>query len=444
MIFTRLFIAIGAVGAGLIACGALDRAFLWMGLGIDATLLAAALLDLLACPSPPEIEVSRECGEKLSLGAENAVIVKVRNRARRPAVLRIRDEIPFGFSADRRELDARISPNDRAELTYHITPHERGDHAFGDIYLRSRGPYGLVIRQAGIPARENIRVYPNLIETAKYDLMVRRGRLLHLGVRPAALLGVGTEFESLRDYQPDDEYRRIDWKASARRGRLISRVHQVERSQNIMIVLDAGRTMCVRTGFEETSERLTKLDCAVNAALMLAYVASTSTEDRVGMLTFADRVTAYLPPRKGKAQLFTILQALYNLGATTVESDYDAALRYFVRRGGRKRSLIVVFTDLLDVESSRGLTSYLSALSSTHLCLCVTVSDPAMTAAVKAVPTNAEQVYQQAIARKVLEERAQVKAALMSKGIPVVDAAPSQLSHVLVRKYFELKLHARL
>jgi uncharacterized protein (DUF58 family) len=186
------------------------------------------------------------------------------------------------------------------------------------------------------------------------------------------------------------------------------------------------------------------LDHALNAALMLAYVASSSSGDRVGLLTFADRVLGYLPPRKGKTQIFAVLQALYNLGTTTVESDYAAALRHLVHRGGRKRSLIVVFTDILDLESSRGLISHLSAISSTHLCLCVAISDPALRAAADSEPKNAEQVYQQAIARNILEERAQVKAALMSKGITVVDVPPSRLSPAVVNGYLRLKSLARL
>ena len=445
MIFTRLFIVIGVFGAACIACAAVSRAFLWVGLGIDAALLVAALLDYLACPMPPSIEVTRECEEKLSLGAENVVTIRIRNRAPHTALLSVRDEVPFGFGTDRERLDVRLEPNppQRTDLSYHVFPHERGDHEFGDIYVRSRGPYGLIVRQSRIPARRGVRVYPNLIETAKYNLLMRRGRRLHLGVRPVALMGVGTEFESLRDYQPDDEYRQIDWKATARRGHIVSRAYQAERSQNIIIALDTGRTMCVQTGSEAEGGRMAKLDYAVNSALMLAYAAATGTDDRIGLLTFADRVTGYIPPRKGKAQLFAILQALYNLGMTTLESDYAAALRHLAVHW-RKRSLIVLFTDLLDVESSAGLISHLAALASTHLCLCVIVGDPEVKAASETVPQNPEQVYQQTVARQITEEREKAKAVLSSRGVTVIDAPPGQLSPAVVNKYLELKYRARL
>jgi len=443
MIFTTRFIAIAVFGALLIVCATANRGFLWLGLAVDAALLVLALLDYLACPMPPDVEVTREREDKLSLGVENAVVLKIRSRAARPASLRIRDEIPVGFTADHQEMDLRVEPNDRAELRYHVLPHERGDHSFGDIYVRSRGPYGLVVRQAGIPARQDVRVYPNLLETAKYELLLRRGRLMHLGLRPALRLGLGTEFESLREYLPDDEYRQIDWKATARRGSLVSRAYQSERSQNIVIALDVGRTMCMGTGPESDGRRMTKLDYAINAALMLAYVAGSSTGDRLGLLTFADRVTGYLPPRKGKGQLFAVLQTLYNLGTTTVESDYGAALRHLAARW-RKRSLIVVFTDVLDVESSRGLITHLAALSPTHLCLCVLVRDPATAEAAEAVPQSAGDVYRQAVARQVTHERDQAKAALASHGVVVIDALPTQLSPAVVNKYLQLKSAARL
>ena len=187
-------------------------------------------------------------------------------------------------------------PDSRHAAAYHLRPTQRGDYEFGDIYLRVRGRLGMVHRLVRVPAARQVKVYPNMRETARFDLLARRGRLQQAGIRKARLQGAGREFESLREYQPDDELRRIDWKATARRGELISRQYEVERSQNVMLVLDVGRTMLAEV------DGIQKLDYAINAALMLAYVA-TQSDDKVGLLVFADTVQTYLAaqerPRAG-------------------------------------------------------------------------------------------------------------------------------------------------
>src|SRR5262249_39105043 len=156
--------------------------------------------------------------------------------------------------------ELRLGPGGRATVEYHLRPTKRGDFKFGDMWLRVTGRLGLVTKQWRSPAQEIIKVYPNLIETAKFNLMAKRGRLQHIGIRAARLIGAGREFESLRDYQIDDDYRRIDWKATARKGKLISRQYEVERSQNIILVLDVGRTMLAEI------DGIAKMDYAVNAA----------------------------------------------------------------------------------------------------------------------------------------------------------------------------------
>ncbi|HLK60530.1 MAG TPA: DUF58 domain-containing protein, partial [Chthonomonadaceae bacterium] len=337
------------------------------------------------------------------------------------------DDIPFEF---------RVGKGARQAVVYHLTPQARGDYRFGDIYLRIRGRLGMVHRLTRIPAPAEVKVYPNVQEAAKFDMMARKGRLQQIGIRKARLQGAGREFESLRDYLPDDEMRRIDWKATARRGKLVARQYEVEKSQTIMLVLDVGRTMLAEI------DGIQKLDYAINAALLLAYVASLA-DDQVGLLVFADTVQSYLPPRKGRSQVYAILERLYNAQASLAEPDYREALAYLQARW-RKRSLMVCFTDLWDPESSRQTILELSALQPRHLVAAVTLLDSKVLQAANQEAELAETVYQKAVAMQVLEDRQRANAALSQRGVLVVDSPADKLSAELVNRYLEVKARMML
>jgi uncharacterized protein (DUF58 family) len=256
------------------------------------------------------------------------------------------------------------------------------------------------------------------------------------GVRRTRIRGGGREFASLRDYTPDDELRVVDWKATARRGKLIARTFEAERSQDILLLIDLGRLM--RQEIAHTQ----KLDHVVNSALMLAHVVAQA-DDRVGLLTFADEARAWLPPRKGRAQTNDILQALYSARAEIVESDYRAAFRFLSARW-RKRSLVVIFTDLSDPESSGMLLAEIAQLGRTHLVVCVLVSDPLVGERARQMPRDASQVYEKAVAEEVLSDRSSALALLQKRGVLVVDAEPSELSAELVARYLMVKNRALL
>lgn len=436
VIITTRFAALLVLAVVPFGLSGIVPAALWIGVIYLCGVLVAGLADRMAAPDSRAVEVERQHEDKLSLGTGNAVTLRIRNRTRSAIDLAVRDEPPYLFTVQGNMAAFRLGPRAAREITYHVTPHARGDYDFGDIFIRVEGPLGLAVRQHRLPASRPVKVYPNLLDLRRYDLLLRRGRVLEAGMRRIRLYGRGTEFESLRDYVPDDEFRQVDWKASARRGRMMSRQYQVERSQNIVILLDAGRTMCVRI------EDMTRLDYAINAALMLAYVAA-SGDDKVGLLTFSQKVDAFLPPAKGRGQALAIMQALYNVPLTTEESDYAGAFLYLARRW-RKRSLMVVFSDLLDPESSRQLILNLQTLASTHLCMCVAISDSKVLDAARAVPDDASQVYEKAAATEVLYERQQAIAALAKAGVIVVDSEPGTLSPAVVNEYLRVKARVRL
>ncbi|MGO8672192.1 MAG: DUF58 domain-containing protein [Capsulimonadaceae bacterium] len=402
--------------------------------GYDIVLVVLAIVDLFSVPPLGRIlSVERRVDEKLSLGAANPVHVDVRSLMRVPLVVVVRDEPPYQFDVDvDTERRLTVPPLNRpVSFTYHVTPPAKGDFVFGDIFVRYAGFLGLVERLGKVGANRAVKVYPNLLETQKYEMLARRGRLMQVGIRAAKFRGGGAEFESLRDYVPGDEYKKIDWSATARRGKLITRQYEAERSQNIILLLDTGRTML------QPVQKMAKLDYVVNTALMLAYVAASS-DDKVGLMAFDAEVRAFLPPAKSKAQVYRILESLYNLEARLVETDYPEAFRHLATRW-RRRSLIVLFSDLVDPDSSAQILDAVPMLEERHRVVCVTVSDPNILAAARKMPEATPEVYAKAVAMQVLQERKQAINALKRRGVWTIDSPPEDLSADLINHYMDLK-----
>ncbi len=425
----------------LLALGALPLLFVgfapWLlavVLVYNAGLAACTLADFLAAPKPETaLTLSRTVDEKLSLGVANPITITAQNKSQMALRLRVRDLPPPTFDLDGPAERTLILPPDPRPLAfaYQVTPPAKGDFDFGDLFFRYPGRLGLIERQGRVAAGQTIKVYPNLVETAKYELLARRGRLMQLGIRTAKVRGGGSEFESLREYVPGDEYKKIDWSATARRGKLISRQYEAERSQNIILMLDTGRNML------QSIQKMAKLDYVVNTALMLAYVAAAG-DDKVGLMAFDAEVRAYLPPAKSKAQVYGILESLYNLNARMVETDYKAAFQNLSTRW-RRRSLIVLFSDLVDPDSSAQILDAVPMLSDSHRVVCVTVSDPNILAAANSVPEDSACVYQKAVAVQVLQERRAAISVLKRRGVWTIDSPPEDLSADLINHYLDLK-----
>jgi uncharacterized protein (DUF58 family) len=431
--------------AFLIGLGALPLLFMGRapGLGILVIVLnlfvvAATLADYFASPNPKKVlRITRKTDEKLALGASNQVTIEVRSSAATPLSVTLLDEPPGDFTADITEHSLIVPNQNRpVTITYHVTPKSKGDYSFGDLFVKYPGYLGLIERVGKFELGGMVKVYPNLLETEKYDLLARRGRLQQVGIRSARLRGGGSEFESMREYVPGDEYKKIDWNATARRGKLITRQYEVERSQNIVIMIDSGRNMLQKV------ESIAKLDYVINTALMLAYVA-VSSDDKIGLVAFDADVQAYIPPNKGRAQVYKILEKLYNLNASLVESDYREAFQYLATRW-RRRSLIIIFSDLVDPETSAQLLDAIPILEERHRVVCVTVGDPQINKAARSSDIGAHMIHEKAVAIQVLYDRRQAINVLRRRGVWTVDSPPEDLSADLINHYLELKARSMI
>ena len=471
MLLTRRAYLLLLLAAPMLAGGAITSVLTFIALGYLVLLVLMALADFVLAPKPKDFLVRRvnEADASLSLGADNNVAVTLEYRGTRRTQALVRDEYPIEFSASTAVLDARhvvdgsrtthetpvvrnehgawpmtqkpnqfvaLTPRTTTTLAYIVRPPRRGDYHFGNTHLRWLGPLGLVIRQSQFATAAGVKVYPNLLDIRRYELLARKGQLAELGFRRRRLLGSGTEFERLRDYAPDDDFRRIDWNAMARKGKPITREYETERSQNIVVLLDVGRLM--RTPVND----LAKVDYAINATLMLSYVAGLRG-DKVGVLVFADEVLSYLPPKSGKGQFYRLLATLYGIQSQPIEANYARAFAYLGAKH-KKRSLIILFTDVASGVAERSVVAQVAPLAARHVPLLVAMSDPEIARLATQPPAASARTYQRAVAEQMLDERAITMRALRQRGVNTLDVPANQLTIEVVNRYLELKSRGRI
>jgi uncharacterized protein (DUF58 family) len=404
-------------------------------------LLMLTWLDRRAGGTAGQFALERLHDQKLSLGALNPITIQVEYRGLRPTDIILRDEPPLLFAGyEAAILRAAITSRETVTLTYQLRPLRRGDFEFGDLNLRWTGPLRFYTRQAVFKARETVKVYPNLYEIRKYELLVRRDKLAEMGLRTVRLRGEGTAYESLRDYTPDDPYRSINWKATARRGKPISTDYEPERSQRVVILLDVGRMMRSPIRIHDeggTTWDMAKVDFVINSVLLLSYVAMRKG-DQIGLLVFADQVQAFIPPRPGSAHFQKVLEGMYALASQPVEADYALALNYY-RAHNKKRSLAVLFTDLSGARASEALRLHLPRLAPHHLPMLVTIRDPVLDEEAGQTPTHSDAVYRRAVAEQLIDERRLLLDYLRREGVFTLDADAQHLSMSVVNRYLQLK-----
>ncbi len=433
---TKRFVFLLLIGGALLGLGSAWPAALLAGLFFDGLLLMAFLGDVLLSASPEHIRVTRRLPDPISVGAPCPVTIEVRNRGGHATTVRIRDSFPPTLEAETDTVEVHLPPRGHDRLKLRVTPRRRGEQQVGDLAVRYTTRLGLAWRQFRSEATTTVRVYPDVANVNAYELLLRSNRLGEVGLTPARRLGEGTQFESLREYQHGDELRCIDWKATAKYGKPISKNYQVEQSQNLLLMIDTGRLM--------TSEfqGMSRLDYVLNASLMLAYVA-LNRGDAVGVLAFSDQVETFLPLRSGKAVSRSVLTALHSLEPTLAESDYAGAFRFLAGRS-RKRALILLFTDVLDERASESVLSHMTNMARHHRPLCVTLRNPQIEEIADSAPASQHEAYAKVVAMNMVREREKALHHMRRRGVDTLDVPPDRLTVRAVSKYVEIKQRLRL
>ncbi len=406
----------------------------WLLLAVDLIIIAVALVDLFSIVPAKYFAADRSSVHIVSLGKPHDVDVEIINRSKRSCLVRICDDLPEAFTADPAFIDARINGPGRVRFSYRCTPQQRGREELEYVHVRVDSRLKLWRAFHKIPCPWTFNVYPDMKQITEYDLLARTNRLSLLGMRRSRKIGQDNEFERLRDYTQDDNFKHIDWRTTARRRKLTVRDYQANQSQRIMFMVDCGRMM---TG---VSGKLTMLDHSLNAMLMLSYIALRQG-DSVGMISFNDRICNYTPARAGVNHINRLLHASYDQQAAFVESRYDEAFLY-LRTHCLKRSLVVLMTNVIDEINSFQIQQYLTAMAGRHLPLGVLLKDRDLYRHVDDIhPDTAHpnRIHQAAAATDVIGWRQSVIRDLQHGGALTLDVFPEQLTSGLVNRYLDIK-----
>ena len=415
---------------------ALAQRVAWPAVLIAALIAFAALIAYDVALLRGRVEIVRSVPRALSLANPVLFTYEITNRTggeRRVAIV----EAP----ADRLEIElgearAVVPARARAKVTLRAVPRERGRTALRSYHARILSRLGIVELRHAFRDPLPLRIMPDLSALDRSGDPVARTKLIEAGLRRLRRRGTGGEFASLREYTPDDPFRAIDWKASARRGKPMVAQYEVERAQQIVVAIDAGRLMTPRLGDRR------KLDYAVSAALAMAAIARLSA-DRVGVVAFAAEVLARVAAGTGTQHAAELTDVLSDLEPRFEEADYERAF-LDLKTTLRRRSMVVIFTDLFDPAASSAVLSAVRLLTTRHLVVVVLMNDAAIAEALRRTPRDAEDAYRAAVAATLSDERARAIAVLRDRGVLVVDVPAAELTLALLDAYVDVKTRGLL
>jgi uncharacterized protein (DUF58 family) len=426
----RLLLAL-AVGALLIALTVVSGLLWLVAVAYHAALGWMVVRDARRLPPPDRFLASRQLPRPLSLGAEQAVLVGLACPEAAGLRCAVADHVPAALAATPRSVTGTFDGDGQLIVEYRVRPPTRGAYELPAMDVRVWRPDGWWLRHFRLALADRAAVYPDVLAIRRWQLTLRRGVRALPGQRRARPPGAATTPGGLRDYLPGDDVRRIHWKATARRDHPITAELEAERGQQVVLALDCGRLMAAPGG------HLSKLDHAVNAALLLAWVAQ-SQGDRVGLLTFAEEVQAFLAPRRGMRQVARINEVLHRVEASYAEPEFADAFAYLARQV-RGRALVIALTDVLDPAASVDLVAHGLRLGARHRLLVVAMTDPTVVAALRAPLHRSRDVYRWGAAEELAGARRRSFETLQRGGVECLDVEAGRLSPALVERYLELK-----
>lgn len=433
----RLLLAAVALWVAL-AVAAVALPALWpLAAGVALLLLAVLARDALLLRRAPRIEIERSLPARVALGRASDIEVRLRNPGRLPVRAEVFEELPDDLCATEPHWPRVLLPaGETLALPYSVRPRVRGDRPLGAVLVLERSPLGLLRRSALGPSDQVLRVYPDATRYLRPEALDPKRVLAAMGVKPARRRGEGMEFESLRDFVPGDDPRRLDWAASARRGRSVVRLYQHERNHSVVIALDASRLMAGRIGGR------TKLDYAVDASLALGF-AAISAGDRVGMAVFDREIRGFIPPRRGRADLGQFVEMLRPVQPRMVEADFQALARTLALRQ-RQRSLLVILTDFVEADAAP-FVAPLAVLAKRHRVLLVAIRDRVfreLDATGSGEGEGALALYRRIVLDDLLREREIALGRLRRRGLQTLDLPPEAITAATLNRYLAIRFGA--
>ena len=373
----------------------------------------------------------RTVSERFSIGDPNKVIINLTNHYGFPVRSSIIDELPIQFQERKWIKKISIGRNENYRLEYFLKPSTRGEYVFNNINVYIHAPLQLVKRRYIFSGNQTVKVYPSYVQMRRYQLLAVSNRLQEAGVKKIRRIGHSMEFEQIKEYVLGDDYRTINWKATARKDGLMVNNYTDERSQQIYCLINKGRVM------KMPFAGMTLLDYAINAALVLSNVALVR-QDKAGIITFEKNLDTFLQADKKPAQMNQILESLYRQKTEFLESDFEK-LFSVIRNRVTNRSLLVLFTNFESLESLQREMTALKKIAKYHLLLIVFFENTELKSLLERKTASLEDIYIKTIAEKFAYEKRLMVKELHKNGIPSILTTPENLTVNTINKYLELK-----
>jgi uncharacterized protein (DUF58 family) len=401
--------------------------------GLILLLLGVALLidALLVFSKKKGFIAERQVADRMSMGDENRVVIICRNLYPFPVRISVIDELPVQFQERKWLRKAQLPINTEHRIEYSLKPTSRGEYVFNDINVFVHAPLQLVKRRFIFPAKKTVKVYPSYVQMRRYQLLAVSNRLQEVGVKRIRKIGHSMEFEQIKEYVRGDDYRTINWKATARKDGLMVNNYTDERSQQIYCLINKGRVM------KMPFNGMTLLDHAINASLVLSNVALVK-QDKAGLITFSENLDNFLLADKKPTQMNLILEALYRQQTRFLEPDYEK-LFSVIRNRITNRSLLVLFTNFESLEGLQRELPALRKIAHYHLLLVVFFENTELRSLIETPASSMEDIYIKTIAEKFAFEKRLMVKELHMNGIPSILTSPENLTVNTVNKYLELK-----
>ncbi|MDR2840542.1 MAG: DUF58 domain-containing protein [Paludibacter sp.] len=432
MFLTKRFYIAALATIALLILGYLFPFVFVVGQVVMLLLLALSIVEFfLLWRQKKPVDAERYCAERFSNGDDNEVNIEVESFFPFAVNMEIIDEIPVVFQRRDVLFKLKLAAGGKEIIRYKLRPVKRGIYDFGKIILYATTKIGLISRRIRCGKALDVTVYPSYVMLNKYEFMAIHNNLDELGIKKIRRIGYNTDFESIKEYTQGDDFRSINWKASARRHFPMVNVYEDERSQQIYSIIDKGRIM------QHAFRGMTLLDYAINASLVLSYVAIIK-EDKAGLATFSNNFETFVSASKQNGQMQRILESLYHQRTDFGESDYSS-LYVNLNKHINKRSLLIIYTNFDTIKGIDRQLEYLRKLTRQHVVLVVFFEDSEMKDFADKAPLNIEGYYQQTIAEKFISDKQRVVLKLKQYGIYSLLTAPENLSVNIINKYLELK-----
>lgn len=431
MFFSKRFILLALIGVIPAALSFIPGIGVYVFLVYNFLLFTLLIIDFSLSPKPDEFVITRNMDSKLSLSVWNGISINMENPVSHKFKVKLRDSVPESFDVDNEIIDFVIHPKENKSINYRVKPKKRGEYVFPDLHIRVTGVLGLCVQSRTLKITNRIKVYPNLKDMRNSHILTYHKKKIIDGMQKMRSLGVGTEFESIREYNPGDNYRHINWTVTARTGHLYTNHYEPEKSQYVYLMIDTSRVM------KDEIDGISKLDYAVNAAFIVAETA-LNYGDNIGLLSFDSEINRMVAAGKGAGHFRRLADNLYNVQTTETYADYQKAFSTLQKEQNRQ-SLVLLFTDPFNFEHAKDIVKAWKGYAPRHKVMVLAIKNPALYIESKKEVAQTEDIFDKSAAIKLIDDRQRTFSILEMSGIHVLESEPDKFSIDTVNRYIAVK-----